>query len=141
MDFDLKLAKEQSNANPVYYVQYAYARINSVMRQLAAKQWVWEKSLGMNALKELNESQEQDLLVLLNRYPEILELAASTYEPHIIAHYLRDLAQAFHVYYNSFVFLIEDDILRNARLNLIAAVAQVIKNGLNLLGVETLEVM
>ena len=141
MDFDLKLAKEQSNANPVYYVQYAYARINSVMRQLAAKQWVWEKSLGMNALKELNEAQEQDLLVLLNRYPEILELAAFTYEPHIIAHYLRDLAQAFHAYYNAFVFLIEDDTLRNARLNLIAAVAQVIKNGLNLLGVETLEVM
>lgn len=141
MDFDLELAKEQSNANPVYYVQYAYARISSVMRQLAAKQKVWEKSLGMNVLKELKEPQEQDLLVLLNRYPEILELAAITYEPHIIAHFLRDLAQLFHVYYNSFVFLIEDDNLRNARLNLIAAIAQVIKNGLNLLGVETLEVM
>ena len=95
----------------------------------------------MNVLKELKEPQEQDLLVLLNRYPEILELAAITYEPHIIAHFLRDLAQLFHVYYNSFVFLIEDDNLRNARLNLIAAIAQVIKNGLNLLGVETLEVM
>ncbi|MDQ5899573.1 arginine--tRNA ligase [Candidatus Rickettsiella isopodorum] len=141
MDFDLELAKEQSNANPVYYVQYAYARISSVMRQLVAKQKVWEKSLGMNVLKELKEPQEQDLLVLLNRYPEILELAAITYEPHIIAHFLRDLAQLFHVYYNSFVFLIEDDNLRNARLNLIAAIAQVIKNGLNLLGVETLEVM
>lgn len=141
MDFDLELAKEQSNANPVYYIQYAYARISSVMRQLTAKQKVWEKSLGMNVLKELKEPQEQDLLVLLNRYPEILELAAITYEPHIIAHFLRDLAQLFHVYYNSFVFLIEDDNLRNARLNLIAAIAQVIKNGLNLLGVETLEVM
>ncbi|MFZ0219016.1 MAG: arginine--tRNA ligase [Candidatus Aquirickettsiella sp.] len=141
MDFDLELAKEQSNANPVYYVQYAYARICSVMRQLSAKKWVWEKSLGMSFLKELKESQEQDLLVLLNRYPEILELAAISYEPHIIAHYLRDLAQAFHIYYNSFVFLIEDDKLRNARLNLIAAIAQVIKNGLDLLGVETLEVM
>jgi arginyl-tRNA synthetase len=141
MDFDLELAKEQSNANPVYYVQYAYARICSVMRQLAAKQWVWEKSLGMNALKELNKTQEQNLLVLLSRYPEILELAALTYEPHLLAHYLRDIAQAFHVYYNSFVFLTEDDNLRNARLNLIAAVAQVIKNGLNLLGVETLETM
>ena len=111
------------------------------MRQLAAKQWVWEKSLGMNALKELNKTQEQNLLVLLSRYPEILELAALTYEPHLLAHYLRDIAQAFHVYYNSFVFLTEDDNLRNARLNLIAAVAQVIKNGLNLLGVETLETM
>lgn len=141
MDFDLELAKEQSNANPVYYVQYAYARICSVMRQLTAKKWVWDKSLGMSALKELKETQEQDLLVLLNRYPEIVELAAITYEPHIIAHYLRDLSQAFHVYYNSFVFLIEDDKVRNARLNLIAAIAQVIKNGLSLLGVDTLEVM
>lgn len=141
MDFDLELAKEQSNANPVYYVQYAYARICSVMRQLTAKKCVWDKSLGMSALTELKEPQEYDLLVLLNRYPEILELAAITYEPHIIAHYLRDLSQAFHIYYNSFVFLIEDDKLRNARLNLIAAIAQVIKNGLSLLGVDTLEVM
>lgn len=141
MDFDLELAKEQSNANPVYYVQYAYARICSVMRQLTAKQWTWDKSLGITAHKELKEVQEQDLLVLLNRYPEILELAAISYEPHILAHYLRDLAQSFHVYYNSFVFLIEDDHLRNARLNLIVAIAQVIKNGLSLLGVETLEVM
>lgn len=141
MDFDLELAKEQSNANPVYYVQYAYARICSVMRQLAEKKWIWEKSLGIKSLKKLNEVQEQDLLVLLNRYPEIVELAATTYEPHIIAHYLRDLAHAFHVYYNSFVFLIKDDNLRNARLNLIIAVAQVIKNALNLIGVETLEKM
>lgn len=141
MDFDLELAKEQSNANPVYYVQYAYARICSVMRQLAAKQWVWDKSLGMEALSELKEVQEQDLLVLLNRYPEMLESAANAYEPHSIAHYLRDLAQNFHIYYNSCLFLIEDVKLRNARLNLIAATAQVIKNGLSLLGVETLEVM
>lgn len=141
MDFDLELAKEQSNANPVYYVQYAYARICSVMRQLAAKQWIRDRSLGMKMLNALQEVQEQDLLVLLNRYPEMIESAANSYEPHIIAHYLRDLAQSFHVYYNSCVFLIEDDKLRNARLNLIAATAQVIKNGLSLLGVETLEVM
>lgn len=141
MDFDLELAKEQSNANPVYYVQYAYARIASVMRQLVAKQLVWDKSLGMDSLEQLKEEQEQTLLILLNRYPEILELAVVSYEPHIIAHYLRDLSQAFHAYYNQHVFLIEDDNLRNARLNLIVATQQVIKNGLNLLGVETLEVM
>ena len=141
MDFDLELAKEQSNANPVYYVQYAYARVASVMRQLVAKQLVWDKSLGMDSLEQLKEEQEQDLLILLNRYPEILELAAISYEPHIIAHYLRDLSQAFHVYYNQHVFLIKDDSLRNARLNLIVATQQVIKNGLNLLGVGTLEVM
>ena len=141
MDFDLELAKEQSNANPVYYVQYAYARVASVMRQLVAKQLVWDKSLGMDSLEQLKEEQEQDLLILLNRYPEILELAAISYEPHIIAHYLRDLSQAFHVYYNQHVFLIKDDSLRNARLNLIVATQQVIKNGLKLLGVGTLEVM
>ncbi len=141
MDFDLELAKEQSNANPVYYVQYAYARIASVMRQLVTKKLVWDKSLGMNSLEQLKEDQEQELLILLNRYPEILELAAVSYEPHIIAHYLRDLSQAFHAYYNQHVFLIEDDNLRNARLNLIVAIQQVIQNGLNLLGVETLEVM
>ena len=141
MDFDLELAKEQSNANPVYYVQYAYARVASVMRQLVAKQLVWDKSLGMDSLEQLKEEQEQDLLILLNRYPEILELAAISYEPQIIAHYLRDLSQAFHVYYNQHVFLIKDDSLRNARLNLIVATQQVIKNGLNLLGVGTLEVM
>lgn len=141
MDFDLELAKEQSNANPVYYVQYAYARICSVMRQLSAKQWIWDKALGMEALSALKEVQEQDLLILLNRYSEMVESAAKSYEPHIIAHYLRDLAQSFHIYYNSCVFLIDNDKLRNARLNLIAAIAQVIKNGLSLLGVETLEVM
>ena len=141
MDFDLELAKEESNANPVYYVRYAYARVASVMRQLVAKQLVWDKSLGMDSLEQLKEEQEQDLLILLNRYPEILELAAISYEPHIIAHYLRDLSQAFHVYYNQHVFLIKDDSLRNARLNLIVATQQVIKNGLNLLGVGTLEVM
>jgi arginyl-tRNA synthetase len=141
MDFDLELAKEQSNANPVYYVQYAYARIASVMRQLVAKQLVWDKSLGIDSLEQLKEEQEQNLLILLNRYPEILELAAVSYEPHIIAHYLRDLSQAFHAYYNQHVFLIEDDNLRNARLNLIVATQQVIENGLNLLGVGTLEIM
>ncbi|MES2998140.1 MAG: arginine--tRNA ligase [Pseudomonadota bacterium] len=141
MDFDLELAKEQSNANPVYYVQYAYARICSVLRQLATKQLKWQKTIGMEALEELKEEQEIDLLILLNRYPEMLEQAANYYEPHIIAHYLRGLAQAFHAYYNQHVFLVEADDLRNARLNLIMATQQVIGNGLNLLGVDTPEVM
>ena len=141
MDFDLDLAKEQSNANPVYYVQYVYARIGSVMRQLKAKQLNWDKTIGMDSLAQLKEEQEIDLLVLLNRYPEMLEQAANNYEPHLIAHYLRDLAQIFHGYYNQHVFLVEAEGLRNARLNLIAATQQVIKNGLDLLGVETMEVM
>lgn len=141
MDFDLELAKEQSNTNPVYYVQYAYARICSVMRQLKAKQLNWNKTIGMDSLTQLKNEQEIDLLILLNRYPEMLEKAANSYEPHIIAHYLRDLAQGFHTYYNQHVFLVEADDLRNARLNLISAIQQVIKNGLGLLGVETMEEM
>ena len=118
MDFDLALAKEQSNANPVYYLQYAYARICSVRRQLIAKQLTWKKTVSIDALTLLQEEQEIDLLILLARYPEILEQAASSYEPHIIAHYLRDLAQAFHAYYNQHAFLVESDDLRNARLDL-----------------------
>jgi arginyl-tRNA synthetase len=141
MDFDLELAKEQSNANPVYYLQYAYARICSVFRQLKAKALIWDKAIGMDALAQLQAAQEIDLLVLLNRYPETVEQAAHYYEPHIIAHYLRDLAQAFHAYYNQHIFLVEESRLRNARLNLIVAVQHVIANGLNLLGVKTLEVM
>lgn len=141
MDFDLDLAKEQSSTNPMYYVQYAYARISSVMRQLKAKHLVWDKAIGMEALAELKEEQEINLLVLLNRYPEMLEQAANHYEPHLIAHYLRDLAQCFHGYYNQYVFLVEAEDLRNARLNLIAATQQVIKNGLDLLGVGTMEIM
>ncbi len=141
MDFDLELAKKQSNANPVYYVQYAYARICSVLRQLKAKQLNWDKAVGMDSLKQLKEAQELDLLILLNRYPELLEQAANYHEPHIIAHYLRDVAQAFHAYYNQYVFLVEAEDLRNARLNLIVAIQQVIGNGLALLGVELLEVM
>ncbi|MDQ8039227.1 MAG: arginine--tRNA ligase [Rickettsiella sp.] len=141
MDFDLELAKKQSNANPVYYVQYAYARICSVLRQLKARQLNWDKALGMASVEQLKEEQELDLLILLNRYPEILKQAADYHEPHTLAHYLRDLAQAFHAYYNLHVFLAEAGDLRNARLNLIIAIQQVIKNGLNLLGVETLEVM
>jgi arginyl-tRNA synthetase len=141
MDFDLALAKEQSNDNPVYYLQYAYARICSVLRQLTAKKLTWQQGIGTNALALLKEEQEIDLLILLTRYPEMLEQAASCYEPHIIAHYLRDLAQAFHAYYNQHVFLVEADDLRNARLNLIVATQQVIGNGLNLLGVDAPEVM
>ena len=141
MDFDLELAKKQSNTNPVYYVQYAYARICSVFRQLKAKQLNWDKAVGIASVNQLQEKQELDLLVLLNRYPEMLEQAANYHEPHLVAHYLRDLAQAFHSYYNQSIFLVEAEDLRNARLNLIAATQQVIENGLALLGVETLEVM
>ncbi len=136
MDFDLDLAKSQSQDNPVYYIQYAHARISSVMRQLTEKHLTWDKALGLTALDKLNTHHEEALLTTINRFTETVEIAALQYEPHILAHYLRDLAQQFHTYYNAEQFLVEDEILRNARLCLIAATQQVFANGLKLLGVS-----
>jgi arginyl-tRNA synthetase len=136
MDFDLDLAKSQSNDNPVYYIQYAHARVRSVFRQLQEKQLVWDRTAGAAGLTALSESHEQELMISLSRYPEVLEAAAVNHEPHQLTHYLRELANDFHTYYNAHTFLVEDAALRNARLNLIEATRQVIANGLGLLGVS-----
>jgi len=136
MDFDLDLAKSQSSDNPVYYIQYAHARIASVLRQMPEKGMQWDTDMGERNLHQLTESHEDALMVNLSRYPEIVEAAAINHEPHAIAHYLRDLANDFHTYYNAHQFLIEDPALRNARLNLIQATGQVVANGLKLLGVS-----
>ncbi len=141
MDFDLDLAKSQSNDNPVYYVQYAHARICSVMRQLAEKDLSWNSEHGLANLQQLVERHEQDLLVTLSRYPEILESAALEHEPHQLAYYLRELATAFHTYYNAHPFIVDNDSLRDARLALILATRQVLANGLGLLGVSAPETM
>ncbi len=141
MDFDLDLAKSQSNDNPVYYVQYAHARICSVMRQLEEKHLTWEQSPGNDNLHLLEEEHEQKLIATLSRYPEVIEAAALSYEPHQLVHYLRELATDFHTYYNAHQFLVASDALRNARLNLIAATRQVLRNALGLLGVSAPETM
>jgi len=141
MDFDLDLAKSQSTDNPVYYVQYAHARICSVMRQLQEKGYEWDTRLGTAHLQQLQEDHEQALLVTLSRYPEVVEAAALTYEPHQLVHYLRELATDFHTYYNAHQFLVASDELRNARLNLILAARQVLRNALGLLGVSAPESM
>ena len=141
MDFDLDLAKSQSNDNPVYYVQYAHARICSVMRQLEEKQLTWEQAAGNDNLHLLQEEHEQRLIATLSRYPEVIEAAALSYEPHQVIHYLRELATDFHTYYNAHQFLVAADELRNARLNLIAAARQVLHNALGLLGVSAPETM
>ncbi len=141
MDFDLELAKSQSNENPVYYIHYAHARICSVLRQLSAKQLIFDLELGLRHLHCLVAQDELDLLIGLSRYTETLQQAVCHYEPHLLAHYLRELAQLFHSYYNHHVFLIEEAGLRNARLCLIIAVQQIIRNGLNLLGVQAPEIM
>lgn len=141
MDFDLELAKSQSNDNPVYYVQYAHARVCSVFRQLAERDLQWDQTEGESQLSLLTEEHEQALLTMLARYPEVLESAALAYTPHLLAHYLMDLARDFHTYYNAHQFIVEDVALSQARLTLITAVKQVIKNGLAVLGVSAPEAM
>lgn len=141
MDFDLDLAKSQSADNPVYYIQYAHARVCSVLRQLKEKNLSRNAQRGADHLSLLRESHEQALMVSLSRYPEVVETAAINHEPHLVAHYLRELAYEFHTYYNSHQFLVDADELRDARLNLIEAVRQVIHSGLSLLGVSAPDTM
>ncbi|HEX4986660.1 MAG TPA: arginine--tRNA ligase [Burkholderiales bacterium] len=131
LDFDLDLAKSQSNDNPVYYIQYAHARVCSVMEQ-----WGGDEAGLVNAgLAPLVEEQELQLLQKLLDYPEQIESAARDRAPHQIAFYLKDLAAAFHSYYNSTRMLVDGDGVKLARLALVAAVSQVLRNGLAVLGV------
>jgi arginyl-tRNA synthetase len=141
VDFDLDLAKSKSNENPVYYVQYAYARICSIHRQLAEKNWQYDKASGLAHLSHLTEPHELQLLSTLSRYNEVINNAAQQLEPHLLTNYLRELANDFHSYYNSHQFLVDDEGLRNARLTLIGATRQILTNGLKLLGVSTPESM
>ena len=141
LDFDLDLAKSQSADNPVYYVQYAHARICSVLRQAGERDIAVEPSAGDANLELLQAEHEQALLKALDRYPEVVEAAALNEEPHQLVHYLRDLANAFHTYYNAQQFLVDDVSLRDARIKLILAAREVLRNGLNLLGVSAPETM
>lgn len=141
MDFDLDLAKSQSTDNPVFYLQYAHARVCSVLRQMQEKGFTWDRERGFGALDRLSESHEKQLIARLGLYPEALETAALACEPHQLAYFLRDLATDFHAYYNAHQFLVEDAALRDARLTLIVATRQVLANGMGLLGVSAPDVM
>jgi arginyl-tRNA synthetase len=141
MDFDLELAKSQSTDNPVYYIQYAHARVCSVLRQLDEKALSHDTANGQQQLALLTEPHELALLTSLSRYQEVLASAATQYEPHQLAQYLRDLANDFHTYYNAHQFLVDDTNLRDARLSLISAARQILGNGLELLGVSAPETM
>jgi arginyl-tRNA synthetase len=136
LDFDLELAKSHSNDNPVYYIQYAHARVASVFRQLDEKSLIWDKVAGLERLATLTETHEETLIRTLSKYPEIIELAANNRAPQHVVHYLQDLASEFHTYYNAHTFIVEEEKLRNSRLALIAATRQVIANGLSILGVS-----
>lgn len=141
LDFDLELAKSRSNDNPVYYIQYAHARVASVFRQLEEKELTYDEADGKASLSLLAEGQEKTLLRTLSRYPEIIELAATNRAPQHLVHYLRDLANEFHTYYNAHTFLVDDASLRNARLALISATQVVIANGLEIIGVSAPDTM
>jgi len=137
LDFDLDLARSQSNDNPVYYVQYAHARVCSVLAQWAGD----AATLAGADLEPLAEESEIALASRLIEYPEVVETAARDLAPHLIAFYLRELAAAFHGYYNATRILVENDAIKRARLALALAVRQVLRNGLALLGVSAPEKM
>jgi len=141
LDFDLELAKSRSNDNPVYYVQYAHARVASVFRQLADRGLAFDREAGVAALPLLADPHEQAVMTAVTRWPEMVELAAAQRAPHMVVHYLRELATAFHAWYNAQQFIVEDASLRNARLVLATAAQQVIRNGLGILGVSAPETM
>jgi arginyl-tRNA synthetase len=141
LDFDLQLATSRSNENPVYYIQYAHARVCSVFRQMREKGFEHDAARGRSAVARLVEPHEQALLASLSRFPEVVEMAALQRAPHALVHYLRELANDFHTYYNAHQFLVDDAELRDARLTLIQGLRQVVRNGLGLLGVSAPEAM
>ena len=137
LDFDLDLAKEQSKNNPLYYIQYAHARICSVLRRADAN----NEELKKSNLELLDSDREVELQKMLKQYPAVIERAALSSEPHLICYYLRDLASIFHSYYNSEKFLIKDENLMRSRLFLLCGVKQVVHNGLSILGINAPEEM
>jgi arginyl-tRNA synthetase len=139
LDFDLELAKSRTNENPVYYIQYAHARVSSVMKQLGAKGLAYDADAAN--LSMLTNTHEQAVITAISKYPEIIEHAALSRAPHALVHFLRDLANTLHTYYNAEQFIVEEAPLRNARLTLVLAVQQVIRNGLGILGVSAPETM
>ena len=140
LDFDLELAKSESKDNPVYYVQYAHARVCSMFARAQERGLSGPQANGTD-LTPLVESDERDLMLMLSRYPEVVESAAQDAAPHLIAHYVRDLAGALHQYYDKHKILVDDEALRGARMALTDAVRIVLANGLGLLGVSAPEQM
>lgn len=141
VDFDIELAKSKSQENPVYYIQYAHARICSLMRQLVDKGFTWNEQKDALNLDALTESLELSLMKQLSKYIDFVQAAALAYEPHRIVQYLKDLAHLFHRYYNAHAILVDEQELRDARLYLALAVKQVLSNALSLLGVSSPEKM
>ena len=141
LDFDLELAITRTNENLVYYVQYVHARVASAMKEVKARRLSFDLGGGLAQLGLLNKDAEQALITALLRFPEEVEGAAANCAPHAIVYYLRDVANAFHTYYNAEKWIVDETDLRNARLALVLAAGQIVRNGLALLGVSAPESM
>nr|WP_197974462.1 arginine--tRNA ligase [Stenotrophomonas sp. CFBP 13724] len=141
LTFDIDLARQQSNDNPVFYVQYAHARVCSLHRQAQEKGLAYSQEQGLAALRTLQDEASLNLMNEISRYPEVVEAAGIALEPHLVAQYLRELAHAFHTWYHGTPVLVEDAADRDAKLTLASAARQVLRNGLELLGVGAPEKM
>jgi arginyl-tRNA synthetase len=141
LDLDLQLARSRTDANPLYRVQYAHARVASLMKELGARGLQFDRDGGLANLSRLESEAAQALIAVLLRYPEAVEYAAVNRAPHSIVYYLRELASAFHICHNAERAIVEAADVRNARVALSVAVAQVIRNGLGLVGVSAPESM
>jgi len=146
LDFDLELAKSKSNENPVFYIQYAHARVASVMKELAARGLGYDPQVAGDIVARrgaelLGGAHADAMLASLSRYPEVIEQAAAQRAPHALVHYLRDLATSLHAFYNAERVLVSDDELRQARIHALRAVQCVLRNGLAILGATAPESM
>ncbi|WP_140727772.1 arginine--tRNA ligase [Pseudomonas sp. Hp2] len=141
LTFDIDLARQQSNDNPVFYVQYAHARVCSLLRQAQEKGLDYDQAAGIAELARLDDETSLWLMIELSRYPEVVEAAGQALEPHQVAQYLRELAHAFHTWYHGTPVLVDDAGERNAKLTLALAARQALANGLEILGVSAPEKM
>jgi arginyl-tRNA synthetase len=141
LDFDLKLAAARTIDNPLFCVQYAHARVASAMKEVRARGISFALAGGLRTLERLDKGTEQTLIMALLRFPEEVESAAANCAPHSIVYYLREVANAFHTYHAAEPWIVEDVDLRNARLALVLAAGQVLRNGLALIGVSAPESM
>ena len=141
LDFDLDLAKEESKDNPLYYIQYAHARICSVFDKLKENKKSYKESIALESLDQLESDQEVEIQQLLSQFPDVVNRSAENYEPHLLCYYLRNLAGVFHSYYNNERILVEEENTLQAKLFLISAVRQVLFNGLKILSISAPESM
>jgi len=146
LDFDLELAKSKSNENPVFYIQYAHARVASVMKELAARTLSYDAAAAQQLVTQrgaelLAGPQAEAMLSCLTRYPEVIQQAAALRAPHALVHYLKDLATTLHAFYNAERVLVNEDELRMARVHALLAVQQTLRNGLAILGATAPDTM